>query len=493
MNGIGLVTAALALLVGFVVGALTMRARTATLAAERDAARTERDTVRGERDSAHTELDEAEEHLRQAQTERARLETQLEHARSSADEKIALLRTEQERLTQEFERLSNDALRRNRADFLELATEQLKGSEERTKTELEHRREAVEALVKPLNDQLTKITDHANELERHRTAAYAELRSQIETMGQNSEKLRLETQQLTTALRAPQIRGRWGELQLRRVVEAAGMLEHVDFVEQASVNTADGKLRPDLLVNIAGDKHVVVDAKVAFNGYLEAQEAPDDNTRQARLKAHARHLKTHIGSLSGKQYWAQFAPAPEFVVMFVPSDVFLNAALEQDPTLYEHAFERNVVLATPSTLVALLRTVGYTWRQEALARNAHEVLQLGRELHNRLSTMSGHVGKLGRQLDNAVKAYNDTVSSLESRVLVTARRMSDLKVVDEELDAPGQVESATRSVQAPELTTSAPETTPSEPPVTGVDDIRADQRYGVDHEAPPTRADGTHG
>lgn len=472
MNATGILATSIALLVGFAFGALTLRVRAATLVAERDAARAERDTVRAERDASYAELDEAEQLLRQAQSERTRLETQLENARVAADEKLALIRAEQARLTHEFERLSTDALRRNRAEFLELATEQLKNSEERSRAELEHRRAAVEALVKPLNEQLSKVADHANELERARATAYAELRTQVEAMGKDSEKLRLETQQLVTALRAPQVRGRWGELQLRRVVEMAGMVEHVDFAEQASAQTADGKLRPDMVVNLAGGKRVVVDAKVSFNGYLEAQEARDDSTRQARLAAHARHLKAHIDSLARKQYWSQFEPSPEFVVMFVPSDVFLNAALEQDPTLFEHAFERNIVMATPATLVALLRTVGYTWRQEALARNAQEVLSLGRDLHARLSTLGGHISRLGRQLDNAVKSYNDTVSSLESRVLVTARRMSELRVVDGDLEAPAQVERAARRTQAPELTVSVDESS-------AVDDIRTDPRYGL--------------
>lgn len=397
MNGSGLVIAVVALVLGAVIGALAMRARSAT-------------TV-------------------------ARLDTQLTHARADADEKLALLRAEQDRFADEFERLTSVALRQNRDEFLQLAGERLE----------------------PLSQHLGKVEAQATALERTRTEAFAELRNQLAHMGKSSEQLRLETQQLVTALRAPQVRGRWGELQLRRVVETAGMLEHVDFTEQVSVDTVDGKLRPDLVVILSGGKRIVVDAKVAFNGFLEAQEARDEATRTARLAAHARHLRAHIDSLAAKQYWEQFAPTPEFVVMFVPSEVFLSAALEQDPTLYEHAFERNVVIATPSTLVALLRTVGYTWRQEALARNAQEVLTLGRELHSRLSTMGGHVGRLGRQLDNAVKAYNDTVSSFESRVLVSARKMADLKVVDDTIDPAAQVERAARQLQAPELVASADE------------------------------------
>ncbi|WP_084469509.1 DNA recombination protein RmuC [Jiangella gansuensis] len=474
MNGTGILLALLALLLGVVVGALLVRVRSAahiaTVVAERDAARAERDTARQERQQLVSEREVDREKLLDAQAAQTRLETELAHARTDGEEKLALLRAEQERLTQEFQRLSNDALKQNRTEFLELAAERFKGSEDRVKTELEHRRQAVEALVKPLNDQLAKVTDHANQLEKARAAAYGELRAQLETMGKSSDLLRQETQQLVTALRAPQVRGRWGELQLRRVVEAAGMLEHVDFVEQATADTADGKLRPDLLVKLAGDKCVIVDAKVAFNGYLEAQEARDEATRDARLAAHARHLKTHIDSLAAKQYWEQFAPTPEFVVMFVPSDVFLNAALEQDPTLFEHAFERNVVIATPATLVALLRTVGYTWRQEALAENAQQVLSLGRELHSRLATMGGHISKLGRQLDGAVRAYNDSVSSLESRVLVSARKLSDLKVVDAELEAPAQIERAARQVQAPELVDDA---------LIALEEIQVDPRFGL--------------
>jgi DNA recombination protein RmuC len=242
-------------------------------------------------------------------------------------------------------------------------------------------------------------------------------------------------------------------MQLRRAVEAAGMTEHIDFVEQETVSGPDGRLRPDLVVHLVGGKQVVVDSKVAFAGYLEAMEAKDDTTRTARLRAHARHLRTHIDSLGDKSYYEHFAPSPEFVVCFVPADAFLDAALQQDPALLEHAFDRNVVVATPSTLVALLRTVAYTWRQEALAANAAEVHQLGRELYQRLATMGGHIDKLGRSLNNAVGDYNKTVSSLESRVLVTARKMIDLKVVEpaDAVAAPGQVTEHARSTQAPEL------------------------------------------
>lgn len=476
MDAIDLVLLALGILLGAALGALSLRSRWAVTVAERDAARDERDTVRRERDAVAAERDALQDRLRETESAQTRLATELEHAR-----------TGQERLAAEFERLSAEALRRNNEQFLHLADQRLKGAEQRSVAELEQRRQAVETLVKPLAEQLDKITTQVNDVEKARTAAYSELRTQLEAMGKSSDQLRTETQQLVTALRAPQVRGRWGELQLRNVVEHAGMVEHVDFTEQTTVDTADGRLRPDLVVRLPGDKRVVVDAKVSFNGFLEAQEARDDATRAARLKAHARHLKTHIDLLAGKEYWEQFTPTPEFVVMFVPSEVFLSAALEQDPTLYEHAFARNVVISTPTTLVALLRTVGYTWRQEALARNAQEVLTLGRQLHSRLSTLGGHVSKLGRQLDSAVRAYNDTVSSMESRVLVTARKMADLKVVDDDLQGPAQLERTVRQVQAPELVASATEA------LIAIDDMEVDSRYGIEASGRAAARDGTDG
>ncbi|WP_129667122.1 DNA recombination protein RmuC [Phytoactinopolyspora endophytica] len=491
MDGASILVTLFAFILGGVLGALVGRlrlaVRTATVTAARDSARAERDAARTERDTIAAKHEETVHDLRDAYADLARLETQLVHARTDSEEKLNLLRQEQQRLGHEFERLSAAALRQNRDEFLQLAAERFKGSEERAKNELDQRRTAVESLVKPLNEQLEKVTEHAQRLEKERTDAYAALRTQVETMGKDAEKLRLETKQLVTALRAPQVRGRWGEIQLRRVIEVAGMLEHVDFTEQASADTADGRLRPDLLVNLAGGKHVVVDAKVSFSGFLEAQEARDEQTRNSRLAAHARHVKDHINDLASKEYWEQFSPAPEFVVMFIPSEVFLNAAIEQTPTLYEYAFEHNVVLATPATLVALLRTIAYTWRQESLAQNAQHVLDLGRELHSRLSTMGGHINKLGRQLDNTVSAYNSTVSSLESRVLVTARKMADLKVVDDDLESASQVERSARHVQAPELVASSDESL--------VALERIDRRYGVDVDTSPSRdqRDGTEG
>ena len=303
-------------------------------------------------------------------------------------------------------------------------------------------------------DALDRVQQQLAELDRARVGSDAAFREQVRTLAATSEHLRTETAQLVTALRAPQVRGRWGEMQLERIVEAAGLTEHVDYVTQAST-VGDGPVqRPDLVVRLTQGKQVVVDSKVAFSGYLEAMEARDEAIRDARLKAHARQLRNHIDKLSAKAYWQRFTPTPEFVICFVPADTFLDAALREDPSLLEHAFQHDVVLATPSTLVALLRTIAYGWRQHSLATNAEEVLQVGRELYRRLATMGAHIDKLGRSLGSAVTAYNDTVGSLERRVLSTARQMNDLGVVapSSRLDAPEPLRDAVpRPATAPEL------------------------------------------
>lgn len=311
--------------------------------------------------------------------------------------------------------------------------------------------EAVARAVAPLHDTLRRYEQRVAELERDRVDAYAELREQVRSMSAVSGELRTETKQLVAALRAPQVRGRWGEHQLRRIVEAAGLLEHCDFAEQVTAATDQQTVRPDLVVRLHGGRSVVVDAKAPFDAYLTAMEARDERGRDGHLDAHARQLRAHVDALAAKSYWAAFDQSPEFVVLFVPADPFLDVALQRDPALLEHAFARNVVLATPATLVALLRTVAYAWRQEALARNALAVHSLARELYGRLSTLGEHVTKLGSSLGGAVTAYNRAVGSLEARVLVSARKLAELGVSDDELRTPPQVELAPRQPQAPEL------------------------------------------
>jgi DNA recombination protein RmuC len=311
--------------------------------------------------------------------------------------------------------------------------------------------EAVARAVAPLHDVLRRYEQRVVELEHARVDAYAELREQVRTMGAVSGELRTETKQLVAALRAPQVRGRWGEHQLRRIVEAAGLLEHCDFAEQVTATTDNQGVRPDMVVRLHGGRTVVVDAKAPFDSYLSAMEARDERTRDTHLDQHARVLRGHVDALSAKAYWTAFAQTPDFVVLFVPADPFLDAALQRDPSLLEHAFTRNVVLATPATLIALLRTVAFSWRQEALARNAVAVHELARELYGRLATLGDHVGKLGSSLSGAVAAYNKAVGSLESRVLVSARKLAEMGVSDDELPVPAQIEIAPRQPQAPEL------------------------------------------
>jgi len=399
----------------------------------------------------------ASDRLRAAQVDAAQSRARLDAERAAHAERLTALAADNERQSEQFRALAADALSNNNEQFLALAHQRLSASQQTQVGELAQREQAVKALVEPLTRTLEAVRTELTTAEKARLEGHAALGEQVRAMRESSEHLRSETAQLVTALRSSQVRGRWGELQLRRVVESAGMIAQVDFVEQSQVRTDDGLLRPDMVVRLAGGKNVVVDAKVAFLGFLEATQTADERVRTERLAAHARHMRTHIDDLAGKRYWDQFAPAPEFVVMFVPAESFLHAALEQDPGLVEYAFERNVVIASPMTLLALLRTIAYAWRQDALASNAQAVLTLGKELHGRLATMGLHLAKLGRAIDAAAGAYNQTVSSLETRVLVSARRFADLNVVDGDLPTPTPANPQLSAVSAPELVASVTE------------------------------------
>ena len=401
--------------------------------------------------------------LAAARVAAARAQAELAAERRSHEERVRALQADQGRLADRFRSVAADALAQNNEQFLALADQRLRATQQTHAVEVAEREDAVRRLVEPLNRTLAEVRSELGTAERARLTGQAALAEQVRAMREQSELLRGETADLVTALRSSGTRGRWGELQLRRVVEAAGMLAHVDFAEQQQVRTDDGALRPDMVVRLAGGKSVVVDAKVAFLGYLEATQARDDAVRAERLAAHARHVRRHVDDLAAKRYWDQFAPAPEFVVMFVPADAFLQAALEQDPALFEYGVERNVVIATPTTLLALLRTVAYAWRQDALAANAQQVLTLGKELHGRIATLGGHLARLGRTLDGAATAYNQTVASLETRVLVSARRFADLGVVDADLPTPAPVNPRLSAVSAPELV--AGEVSPGAAPV----------------------------
>lgn len=386
-----------------------------------------------------------------------RAQSRVHRAELAAARARAELEAERTTAGERFQAVAAEALRANNEQFLALAGQSLAQAGQRQDAQLAQREEAVRALVDPIAKTLEDMRTQVSEAEKARIASHSTLAEQVTQMRQTSELLRGETSQLVTALRSAQTRGAWGEMQLRRVVEAAGMLERVDFTEQPSVQTDDGVLRPDLVVHLAGGKNVVVDAKVPFLGYLDAQQASEERVRTERLAAHARHVKGHIDQLHSKAYWEQFSPAPEFVVMFVPAEAFLAAALDEDASLLEYAMAKNVILATPTTLLALLRTVAYSWRQEALAENAQQVLDLGKELHGRLATLGGHLTKLGRALGTATVTYNETIGSLERRVLVSARRLVDLGVVDAPLDGPAPLDAQVTMVSAPELVASAEE------------------------------------
>ncbi len=324
-------------------------------------------------------------------------------------------------------------------------------SQDHTSTRALEHRVADHAVV---TESLARLQDQLNDLARERSAWQGQLHEQVLQMRFSTETLRRETQTLSTALRRPQVRGRWGEMHLRRVVELAGMVDRCDFFEQ--VRGDDGAIRPDLVVQLAGGRQVVVDAKVSLDAFLDATGTDDAEEHEHHLARHSRQLRQHIDLLASKAYWRSFERTPEFVVMFVPAEAFLSAALESEAGLLEHAAERGVVLATPTTLIALLRTVAQGWSHERLSQQAAEVAALGRDLHERLATMGGHLDKLGRSLGGAVEAYNRSVGSLEGRVLVQARRFSDLGVTESPLESPRQVDSSPRSLSAPEFTAHAP-------------------------------------
>jgi DNA recombination protein RmuC len=388
----------------------------------------------------------------------ARLEERAAAERRAGEEKLALLEQAESKLRDAFAALSAEALRQNNQSFLDLARTSLGEFQQSATSELEQRQKAVGDLVRPIQEALARVDGKLGEVEKERIAAYAALVEQVRAMARTQEALQAETGNLVKALRAPQVRGRWGEIQLKRVVEMAGMLDYCDFEEQASVETADGRLRPDLIVRLPGGKTVVVDAKAPLAAYLDAIDGKgDDDAREALLRDHARQVREHMVDLGGKAYWNQFQPAPDFVVMFLPGEAFFSAACQHDPSLIEFGVSRQVIPASPTTLISLLRAIAYGWRQERIAQNAQEISELGRELYERIATMAEHFDGLGRALERSVETYNRAVGSLESRVLVSARRFRELGVAGEELTPPPSIERAVRGVVAVEMTPVVPE------------------------------------
>jgi DNA recombination protein RmuC len=332
------------------------------------------------------------------------------------------------KLARAFSDLANQSLKSNSENFLRLAEQNLGAHQEKAKRELSEREQAVENLVKPIRDALQQSQRQISELEKARSEAYGSIRSQLETMQLSQQSLAQETQNLVNALRRPQVRGRWGEITLRRLVELAGMVEHCDFQEQVHTPGGDKVIRPDMIVRMPDNRELVVDVKTPLEAYLESVEAKDDTQRQLGLKRHARNVREHIRSLASKTYWDQFSQSPEFVILFIPGDQFLSAALNEDPDLIEYALSRQIILATPTSFVALLKAVAYGWRQLALADNAEEIRGLAEELYGRLTAFVGHVNKLGRQLASSVESYNRAVGSLERKVLPGARKFVELGI-----------------------------------------------------------------
>jgi DNA recombination protein RmuC len=392
--------------------------------------------LRSQADKAAAERQTLTNQLAAEREARTAAQTQLEQAQKSAQEQKALLEETKARMLDAFKALSGDALRSNNQAFLELARERLEAVLAQAKGDIGQRQQAIDAAVKPLSAALEKYEEHLRLMDSQRVQSATSLEEQIKHLATSNQQLQKETGNLVTALRNPAVRGRWGEVTLHRVVELAGMSEHCDYSEQVHLANEEGALRPDMVVHLPGGRDIVVDAKVSLEAYLRAIDADDEVQRQSCLDQHAQQLRAHMQKLSGKSYWDQFEHTPEFVVMFIPGESFFASALDIDRSLLEDGMERRVVLATPTTLIALLRAVAYGWRQEKMAQNAQEICDLAKELYDRVKVFRSHLVKVGTALNGSVRAFNDSVGSLESRVLPSVRKFQELGAAGGEVIEP---------------------------------------------------------
>ncbi len=415
-------------------------------------AKRQADEIRLQLAGRDAELASTERELAAAREGRARVAAELEAERRMSAEKLAMLSQAEARMREAFSALSSDALRQNNQSFLELARTSLGEFQQTARVELAGRHKAIEELVQPLKESLSLVDGKLQQVEQNRVGTQSAITEQLKALHAAQHNLQVETGRLVKSLRSPNVRGQWGELQLRRVVEAAGMLEHCDFDIKATVIGEDGRLTPDLIVRLPGGKNVVVDAKAPSSAFLDAMECEDDAERDGMFRQHARQVRDHVVKLGNKTYWQHFQPAPDLVIMFVPGETLLAAALQRDPSLLEFSLGRNVMLASPSTLMALLRAVAYGWQQEKIARNAQEISDLGRQLYDRIRVMAGYFEDVAKGLTRSVEAYNRAIGSLESRVLVTARRLKDTGIsASEALPDLSPIDQSARPLGAPEL------------------------------------------
>jgi DNA recombination protein RmuC len=402
---------------------------------------------------ARVSSDRLQQELAQLQADHAALETLRTKERENAEERLAALKEAGDTMRNAFQAMASNALQANNQAFLQLAQNTLARYHQKAENDLESRRQAVAELVRPLQEALSRYEEELKGIEKERQHAYARLSQQVQSLSAAQGQLIGETANLVKALRRPQVRGRWGEMTLRRVVELAGLSTHCDFTEQPVTDTGSDRLRPDMIVSLPGNRVVVIDAKAPLQAYLDALEASTDADRDGHLAAHARQIRSHMQQLASKHYWSQFEQTPEFVVLFLPGESFFSAALEKDPRLIETGVHQRVILATPTTLIALLRAIAYGWQQQAMTENARAVSRLGKELHDRIVLLASHFQDLGRSLGRSVQHYNRLLGAMESRVLVSARKFKELGVSAKgDIAQPEPLEGIVRHVNFPEAT-----------------------------------------